>query len=227
MLFMTNKIYKNEEEMIEENKVLQKQALKDLQKANTEWKKSKKRKLIIWVSCVITLFVIFKIFVGEIILQNIAFYNKNRWYIVKINNEVTTVHVDEEQFTTIIPFMVRLKSISIENFYGDNPLVSEFQIKKGDSINMTIKSYTCFYEAYDMQMPCNSEKKELIKTVTNDTTYNLYIRRNKNQEVMYDGVLINDISKYFPEKGGYFVYITGNYKNVVSYISFIVNVVEE
>ncbi len=224
---ITNKIYKDENEMIEENKTIQKQALKDLQNADADWKKSRKKKIIIWVSCIITIFVIFKIFVGEIILENIASYNKNRWYIVKINNESTTVHVDEKQYTTIIPFMVRLKSISTANFYGDDPSISEIQVNKGDDINMTIESYTCSYEAYDMQMPCNSDKEKLIKTITNDTTYNLFIRRNKHQEVMYDGVLINDISKYFPENGGYFVYITGNYKNVVSYISFIVNVVEE
>lgn|GEM_PF-5359375 len=224
---ITNKIYKNENEMIEENKNLQKQALKDLRKADADWKKSRKKKITIVFSSILTLLILFKIFVGEIILENIASYNKNRWYVVKINNEPATVHVDEKQFTTIIPFMVRLKSISTENFYGDNPNISEVEVNKGDSINMTIESYTCSYEAYDMQMPCNYDKEKLIKTITNDTTYNLFIRRNKYQEVMYDGVLINDISKYFPEKGGYFVYITGNYKNAVSYISFIVNVVEE
>lgn len=224
---ITNKIYKDENEMIEENKNLQKQALKDLQKADVDWKKSRKKKIIIWTTCIIALFIIFKIFVGQIILENITLYNKNRWYIVKINNEPTTVHVYEEKYTTVFPFILKIKSVSNTTFINGDMQINEIKVNKGDNINMTIESYTCSYEVYDMQMPCNSDKEKLIKTITNDTTYNLFIRRNKHQEVMYDGVLINDISKYFPEKGGYFVYITGNYKNVVSYISFIVNVVEE
>jgi len=224
---MTNKIYKNENDMIEENKVIQKQALKDLQKADADWKKSKKKKIIIWISSIIIIFVLFKIIIGEIILENITLYNKNRWYIVNLNDNSITVHVDEEKYATIIPFMLKMKSVSNTTFINGEMLINEVEVNKGDIINMTIDSYTCSYEAYDMQMPCNPEKEKLIKTITNDTTYNLYIRRHKYQEVMYDGILISDISKYFPEKGGYLVYITGKYKNVVSYISFIVNVVEE
>ena len=49
-------------------------------------------------------------------------------------------------------------------------LINEVEVNKGDIINMTIDSYTCSYEAYDMQMPCNPEKEKLIKTITNDTT---------------------------------------------------------
>ncbi len=223
---MVNKIYRSEEEMIEENKSIQKQALKDLQKADIDWKKSKKKKVIIWVSCIIVFFIIFKIFVGEIILENIALYNKNRWYIVNINDKPLTVHVYEEKYSTVIPLMVKIKSVSNTTFINGDMVINEVQVNKGDDINLAINSYTCSYEAYDMQMPCDQDKKNLIKTITNDTTYNLFIRRNKHQEVMYDGVLVNDISKYFPETGGYFVLITGNYKNVVSYISFIVNVNE-
>lgn len=212
--------------MVEKNKIIQKEALEELQKAEGEWKKNRKAKLITLIFFIIILFALFKIFIGEIVIENVVYYNKNRWYTIKINNEKVFVHVDEEQYITIIPFMVSFKSISIANFYSDDISVSDFQIIKGDILNLTIDSYTCSYEQYKMQMPCNSDKENLIKTITNDTKYSLFIRRNKNQEVMYNGVLVNDISKYFPEKGGYFVFITGNYKNVVSYISFIVNVNE-
>lgn len=221
---MVNKIFKSEEEMVERSKVIQREALEELQKAEVEWKKNRKAKIITLISFIITLFVLFKIFIGEIIIENVEYYNKNRWYTVMINSEKVSVHVDEEQYITIIPFILKLKSISIANFYSDDISKSDFQIYNGDDINLTIDSYTCSYEQYKMQMPCNSDKENLIKTITNDTKYTLFIRRNKNQKVMYDGILINDISKYFPEKGGYFVFITGNYKNVVSYISFTVNV---
>lgn len=223
---MVNKIYKSEEEMVEKNKIIQKQALKDLLKAEADWKKSKKKKIIIWISSIIIIFILFKIFVGQIILENITLYNKNRWYIVNLNDKPITVHVDEEQYITIIPSLLKIKSVSNITFINGEMLINEVEVNKGDNINITIDSYTCSYEKYKMQMPCNSDKENLIKTITNDTKYSLFIRRNKNQEVMYNGVLVNDISKYFPEKGGYFIFITGNYKNVVSYISFIVNVNE-
>lgn len=158
-------------------------------------------------------------------MESIAQYNKNRWYIVKLNNKPITVHVEEKQYTMIIPFMLKIKSVSNTTFLNEETLINEVKISKGENINMIIESYTCSYEAYKMHISCNSDKEKLIKKLTNDTIYNLYIRHNKSQKVMYDGILISDISKYFPEKGEYFVYITGKYENVESYIDLIVIVI--
>ena len=75
---------------------------------------------------------------------------------------------------------------------------------------------------YQVQLSCNAAKKSLRKVKAIDVKYtHIYIRRNdRNLTVVYDGPMIQDITKYVQKKEAYFIQVTAEYKHVTSTITF-------
>ena len=75
---------------------------------------------------------------------------------------------------------------------------------------------------YQVQLSCNAAKKSLRKVEATDVKYtHLYIRRNdRNLTVVYDGSMIQNITKYVQKEGSYHIRVTAEYKHVTSLITF-------
>ena len=193
-----------------------KEALKSLIKVNEEIKKQKRKRMIIIVISILVI-LLFKIFIKEIdiTMPNVQSLNNNRLYQVSLNSEKIFVGVEEVEKKAIVPFVLYLKYNSSHSFLGKENL----KYNLGDNINLNIKSFECF--ADNIQLSCIQNKNNLVKKEVFDTKYKLYIKQNKKGEkVMYDGKFTNDIGKYFPEKGNYYVSIVAEYKNVISNVYF-------
>lgn len=212
------KFTQNEEEL----EYQKKEILLEMNKLDNEIRTMKKKKIIIISSIIIVIFVLFKTFIGEINLNfsNIASQHKNRLYEVSINDVLIDIGVEETRRTTIIPFIIYSNDFSSHSFYGVQD-ENSLKFDKDTYISLDIDSYECYAKNVDTQLSCINDSGNYKKIKTDDTTYNLRIKRlNKKETITYNGKFINDISSYLPENGKYRIFIIGKYKNVTSTIYF-------
>ena len=78
--------------------------------------------------------------------------------------------------------------------------------EKGNAVILNIDSYECYAKNLDTQLSCVNDSGNYKKIKTNDTTYNLRIKRLNKKETI--------------ENGKYRIFIIGKYKNVTSTIYF-------
>lgn len=217
--------YKNKSKFTQTEEELEqqrKEILFEMNKLDNELRKTKKKKIIIITSIILISFALFKIFIGEINLNfaNIASQHKNRLYEVNINNTLIDIGVEETKRTTIIPFIMYINDFSSHMYLGVED-GRNLKYEKGNAVILNIDSYECYAKNLDTQLSCVNDSGNYKKIKTNDTTYNLRIKRlNKKETITYDGKFINDISSYLPENGKYRIFIIGKYKNVTSTIYF-------
>jgi hypothetical protein len=213
-----NKAYTTKKAMIEDNKEERTKIIKEINILNKDIKKDKKMQLILIIIFLIFLFFLFKTFIGQI---NIVFdnsslsFNKTRLYNVKINDVLVNSSGYDFKVTSIIP-----KTFNIPNTKIDN---ADITYELGSEINLTIESYECYNKRKKL-LSC--ENKDVAnKKLTNDTTYEMKILKDKTK-VVYEGKLINEISSYLTEKGVYYVSFVGKYKKVTSTINIQIEIVQ-
>lgn len=171
------------------------------------------------------IFLLFKIFIGEINL-NISVYYNHRLFDVTLNRKLISVCVEEYRKNTIIPLIVNNDYSAFHCFHNDNEGMNMHVLNKGDEIYITINSYECISSITGGKTSCVPYKNQKKKEV-NDTNYSLLIRKAGGKEKMfYDGKFVNNITNYFYEKGVYSVSIISRYKNVVSNVSFSIKIVD-
>ena len=218
-----NKVYKSREEMTKDQEKNKNEAIKSLYEINNELKSQRKKKFLKIVLPIVILFILFKIFIGEINLNLLVYYN-HRLYEVTLNKELITVCVDEHRKTTIIPYIIYNNYVGLHCFHQDNEGSTGNTFKLGEEIHITIHSFECF-NSTNTKMACYPNYKNSIKKETNDTKYSLRIVRNyKGETVKYDGKFVNDITNYFTEKGTYSISVTAEHGNVKSVVSFSVKI---
>lgn len=208
-----------DEEEIERQR---KEILFEMNKANDEIRKDKKKRILIIISIITVCIFLIKIIFGEIDIPNIFKYpeNKNRYYKVTLNGELISSEYFLKQRIPIIPNLIYLK----RETYGTN-IVSEDSngsYYEGDSLDnfiIDIDSYSCYYRGY--QTMCKDEKQSMEKN--NDTEYSRLViwKKTKPVEKLYDGEFINDITPYIKEKKGvYGVEIHVNYSFIETNVTF-------
>jgi len=213
-----NKKYKNIEEVLEEEELNKKEALKELNRLDIEIRKERKQKLIKIGLPIIVLFILFKIFIGEINL-NLPIYYNHRLYEVTLNDEFIDVCVDEYRNIPIIPFLINNNYHDFHCFHQHGVGI-EREFNKGDKIHITFDSFECLTED-GFKTSCWPYKSHNIKKETNDAKYSLIINRNyRGTTVIYDGDVVNDITDYFSEKGTYTINIIAKHGNVKSIVFF-------
>jgi hypothetical protein len=218
-----SKAYKNPEEMIKNQEENKKEAIKNLYKINNELKNSRKKRVLKIILPIIMLFILFKMFIGEIHL-NLPIYYNHRLYEVTVNEELVNVCIDEYRKKTIIPFIIYNNYVGLHCFHQDNVEEKTNIFNKGDEIHITINSFECFNLTND-KMSCYPNYKNLTKKEAKDIKYSLRIVRNyKGETVIYDGDFIDDITNYFVEKGTHSISIIAEHGNVKSIVSFSIKI---
>jgi hypothetical protein len=222
---MSNKIYKNVKEMVKDHEQERKKLLDEMIKTDVELKKEKKKKFIKLIIFSLSIFSLFKIFIGEINLYLPIYYN-HRLYDVTLNEKLISVCVDEYRKTPIIPFMINNNYTELYCFHQDAEGMTTRVFYKGDKIHITINSFECFNSINNAKTSCYLNKNQR-KEETKDTKYSLLIQRAGGAEkVIYDGDFVNNITDYFSEEGVYSVSMIAKYDNVKSIVSFSIRIVD-
>ena len=212
------RIYKNKEDLIKDNLKYQKEVIEELNFSNKMI--GKERKFFIYhvvelIICLLIPFAAFKLIVGEINIPKK--YMKSRLYVVEVNNVKINVNANEQKKKAILPFVLNFKLNSSEMFYYyDSP--DPVLINLGENIRFSFNEYICFSDTLgiDSQVPCTDYNKEISrKTKVKDGEYRLEIRKSHGTgKLMYEGKMIKDITEYLPDKGWYWVVITGKYEKM-------------
>jgi hypothetical protein len=213
------KLYKNIEDMKEDNKGTMKTVVRDFQISSSKGYYIRKKKIIKTIILIVICVLIFKLFFGTIEIVIPFSYQKNRLYELELNNILRTVEVIEEKTTTIIPYFINIKSYSYELFCKDDcDHTSVF--KQNEEIFLDIKAYKCYSMVKDVmqQIKCKSLQKNKDRIETNDIDYKLIISKSYNE--IYNGDLVKNITPYLNEKGRYAINIKGKYTDVNLDINF-------
>lgn len=222
---MSNKKYRNLDEIINDNEKESKEVLKELNKLINESKKERKQKIIRIIIISLSMLSLFKIFIGEINLSIPIYYNY-RLYDVTLNKKLISVCVDEYRKNPIIPFIVNNNYVDLHCFHQDAEGMKTRIFNKNDKIHITIDSFECFNSINNGKTSCYPYKNQRKKEV-NDTKYSLLIQKAGGAEkVIYDGDFVNNIIDYFPEKGVYSISMIARYGNVKSNVSFSIEIVD-
>ncbi len=163
-----------------------------------------------------------KVCFGTIHIMSPFLYKQNRLYQAYINDELINVEVFDHYRLPIIPFLVSFDAINAQSYDYDGGHL-QYEVKDDDDkILLSFVSYKCMADDYQVQLSCNAAKKSLRKVKATDVKYtHIYIRRNdRNLTVVYDGPMIQDITKYVQKKETYFIQVTAEYKHVTSTITF-------
>lgn len=204
----------------EELEFQKKEALKEYNEINKDFKQKKRKKLIIILSILIFIVLIIKIFYGTININNIFGYSRSnaRYYYVTVNDEQVKVSYNLRQRIPIIPYLINFDSYYLGNNYieGND---SNTYYGKNDKYIIDINSFSCFSKE-NYQIECSKNTQTMKKN--NDTKYKkLKITRITNpHEIIYNGNYINDISKYITKKGQYHIEITAKYSFIESKVYF-------
>lgn len=216
------KFYRTKEEMVQDLHEERKEAEQNYV-ATVEKTKESRKKLIIKVISITAIVVIFiKVCFGTIHIMSPFLYKQNRLYQSYINDELINVEVFDHYRLPIIPFLVSFDAINAQSYDYDGGHL-QYEVKEDDDkILLSFVSYKCMADDYQVQLSCNAAKKSLRKVEATDVKYtHIYIRRNdRNLTVVYDGPMIQDITKYVQEKETYFIQVIAEYKHVTSSITF-------
>lgn len=182
----------------------------------------RKKKFVITISVIIILLCIFKIFIGQINISfpNVINQHKNRLYSVYLNNEKISIGIEENKNLISIPYIFKYSIFSSHNYAGDIDY-AQMKYKIGEKLIIKIESFDCFSENFEYKITCVGNNSGKNMEMATNIKYQMLIRKTKKgEEVVYDGVFVNQIEKYLSDKGTYSVFINATYENVESIIYF-------
>jgi len=212
------RVYKDKEDLIKDNLKYRKEVIEELNFSTKII--GKERKLFIYhivelIICLLIPFAAFKLIVGEINIPRK--YRESRLYVVEINDEKINVNANEKRKKTILPFVLNFSLYSSEMFYyydSPNPVI----VNLNDPIKLSFNEYICFSDTLgiDSQVACTDHIKEISRKIkVKDGEYKLVIHKSHGTgKLMYEGKIIKDITEYLPDKGWYFIEITGKYEKM-------------
>lgn len=204
----------------EELEKQKKEALIEMNQANREMRKDRKRKAFMILVLVVILFSITKILFGTIEINNPFGYppSKARFYEFKINDQPISVDYELKHQIPILPFVVTFNSyyLGSSHIIGDDDVF--FADDQSPQYHLTITSYSCFSGKY--QVECKNNNQTMKKNVDTKYTKLKIIRTSNPYEEIYSGPLEEEIAFYVQEKGVYYVGVTAQYGLVETEIYF-------
>jgi hypothetical protein len=188
---------------------------------------AKRKKIMFFITAfIIFIFISIKLSIGIINIALPISYSKNRSYDVTINNISVLTGFIGEKTISIIPSLVNVQLFSNNiSYVGDYSVTHNFN--QGVNISIGINSYECFVDVgkTETQIDCANENSKTVKNNVDDTIYYLYIKdADSKDKIIYDGLLISDITNYLMDPGLYYIEILGKYKNVNNRIYFWIKV---
>ncbi len=182
------------------------------QQEEMHFKKKQKKKFLMIVSIIIIIILLLRIIFGPIIINLGYHYYDNRFYKIQLNDKVVLKGGEKREKITIIPFLLYL-SLSNTNNALTKSMEKDFIINNFEkkAYKLDIIVYDCYpkYENKNMEKCINLNKKykgrKQVKDIENKE---IEIFDNKNSKTLYEGKMINDITKYINKKGEYFITIT-------------------
>lgn len=172
------------------------------------------KNIIINLIIIIVLIVIIRLIKGPL---NINTTHNNLTYSIAISNtQIDRFNVKEEYKSPIIPYFIYKKDISNYNYN----LHTNTYFSKQDKYILKFNIYKCLKGGKEISCPTdnnftNIDKKE-IQTTNNN--YKLAIKYNTKE--IYNGKLIETITKYITKTGDYNISITASTDNITSNIEF-------
>lgn len=146
---------------------------------------------------------------GEIVIS-IPFvkYNDTPLYKVFINHEQINVGYNSSRIIPIIPSFLSV-SINDNGIYKnvDESSNNYIDIQLSQPIYLDIESYICYEDVVGgKREKCDSESKEIIKR--ENTKYKIkIIRDDNNQNVLYEGDYVRELTNYLKYNDNYIIYI--------------------
>lgn len=206
------KVFRTKEELREKLKEFRRESFIDSERAKKKLLKVRRRKTIILLTFIISLIVLYQLFLGTAMVK-VHHYRKG--YEVSINNKLVKYIVDEEFKDSVIPFFITIYDYTSSNVHPyDNNYNNDHdnfnKLKIGDN-TIKIREYTCFSLKAKHKVSCDlNSRSPITKKYLPNSDYKLYIiKMNEYDKVIYSGKFINNISKYLKEEGDYVVRVKG------------------
>lgn len=225
--YSNNKSYNSIEEVKEEYKPLKKEIESELPGLEVEIKDKQQdniRKIRNKSLPVIVITLIILGFVCSVVEVLKTFERAEyHYYDVTINEEKIKISYEEEYYNVVIPYVY--KQNEYKSFQSDEETKSEIEYK--DKFILKLTEYACYNndKGNNVKVSCGhnalSETKKEIDLINNSM---LIAYEN---EVIYNGEYIEDITKYIEKTGIYTFKITNKRDKLTSVINFSFNVKEK
>lgn len=119
-----------------------KEILKEKQKADQDYFKHKKKKAFIIIISIIIFVVLFQIFIKEIHIKSPFPFDHGYGFEVKVNDKPAHLTVIETKEATILPFFIKIDSVS-ENILGLNG-EHYIELEKNKDYEVTVSAHECY-----------------------------------------------------------------------------------
>ena len=213
---MHHKFYKNTEELKEDYDPLKKEVANEipvLTVKNKDLKKEKRKKiLMVVIPTIIIVLVVFALiftFVDMFKQWNRAFYNE---FEIIINDQEMNAVYNSEYKKVVIPVLyTQHEELSFqtnkEKFTIDN------YISRVDKYVIDIKEYQCINNDKSNNVRCSCGMEALSETRKEIKNNNNQLIITKDNQEIYNGKFINDITKYLTDNGTYDIKILNKNKD--------------
>lgn len=214
------KFYNSKEEIIEDYKEVKKEVETEIPVLDIKVKENRKKKNKKLFYNIVPIFIIVVAFVGIsfTIIEVLKTYSRAQYnyFEIKINDQEMNIIYEEEYNKTIIPFFY--KQYESQSFYSDqlNNQTDNY-INKKENYKLELIEYRCINDKNN-RVSCGTpnivEKREKINP--NESNLEIFY----NNECIYNGEFINDISKYLGKNGTYKFIITNKREYIQNKIKF-------
>lgn len=178
----------------------QHKALNDLKDSEKALKNDRfKRNTIAFIIMILAI-TIFKVLIGTINVKALFYHNA---FNLEINNIPVGITSKQELSKDFIPFFARYYNTYENKFFPGDNFKDIYEIKKDNSYLIKINTYECFYQIRGNKTNCENSGTKQIEVL--NVKYQLKILQNN--EVLYDGDFIEDITPYIKE-GKYDIILT-------------------
>lgn len=165
---------------------------------------------------IIIILVLIWVFLGEIVIS-IPFvkYNDTPLYKAFINHEQINIGYKSNKKVSIIPSFLSI-SFNDNGIYKniDGTSSDYIGIQLSQPIYLDIESYDCFKDIVGGEREkCSSESKVITKR--ENSKYKMKIIRNdNNQNILYEGEYVRELTNYLKYNDDYIIYIYETYDDV-------------
>ena len=196
---------------------------KEYFQSQLEGRRKRRLSIIKKILIIVSIFILFKLIIGHIVIPNPLPYNQNRLYEVRLNGTPVNVEVIDTYSFPIIPFILHFESYRDE-LYNFNEQLPGNDYDVGyheEKYFLNIKTYTCYTRHSTEPVSCNIRNENLKKVENDDKNVKYYLKIRKGwSNYIYDGTFISDISSYLKENDYYRIEIIAKYGFVESDINF-------
>lgn len=178
----------------------QHKALKDLKDSEKALKNDRFKRYFNAILTIVIAITAFKVLIGTINVKALFYHNA---FSLEINNIPVGIISKQELSKDFIPFFARYYNTYENKFFPGDNFKDIYEIEKNNSYLIKINTYECFYQIRGNKTNCENSDTKQIEVL--NVKYQLKILQNN--EVLYDGDFIEDITPYIKE-GKYDIILT-------------------